>query len=246
MFLKRLFDIVFSLVIIILFSPIIIISAFIIWLEDFHNPFYLAPRVGTNGKKFLMIKLRTMAKNADSTGVDSTSNNDNRITKTGRIIRKFKLDELPQFFNVLLGSMSVVGPRPNVERETNLYTTIEKNILNIKPGITDFSSIVFADEGNILKDKKNPDIAYNQLIRPWKSTLAIFYIDHRSFLLDVKIIVLTVLSLFNREKSLDIISKTLLNLNAKKELVAVSLRKEKLIPIPPLGASNIIQSRTKI
>ena len=110
---------------------------------------------------------------ADKSKVDSTSANDPRITKVGAIIRKLKLDELTQLFNVFKGEMSFVGPRPNVERETNLYSNKEKELLKVKPGITDFSSIVFSDESEILKDHQNPDIAYNQLIRPRKNYLAL-------------------------------------------------------------------------
>ena len=107
--------------------------------------------------------------NADSSGVDSTSATDSRITSIGHVIRRFKLDELTQLWNVFLGDMSLVGPRPNVRKETDLYTIPEKLLLTVRPGITDISSIIFSDEGDILANKKDPDLAYNQLIRPWKS-----------------------------------------------------------------------------
>ena len=121
-----------------------------------------------------MYKLRTMIINADSTGVDSTSSNDNRITSVGKFIRKFKIDEISQLINVLLGDMSLVGPRPNVLREILMYTDLEKELLTVKPGITDFASIVFSDEGEILSDSDDPDIDYNQLIRPGKGYLGNF------------------------------------------------------------------------
>ena len=121
---------------------------------------------------------------AEKTGVDSTSANDPRITKVGNIVRKLKLDELTQLFNVFIGNMSFVGPRPNVERETRLYTNTEKQLLNFKPGITDFSSIVFSDT-DILSNFDDPDIAYNQIIRPRKNHLALFYIENQSLLLDI-------------------------------------------------------------
>ena len=155
----------------------------IIWLSDFNSPFYVSSRVGKDNKPFKLIKLRSMIINADKTGIDSTSKSDNRITKVGKIIRKFKLDELCQLFNVLLGEMSLVGPRPNVKREVDLYSDIEINLLNVKPGITDFSSIVFSDEGDILDGAENPDLRYNQLIRPWKSRLGLIYIKNSSILL---------------------------------------------------------------
>ena len=127
-----------------------------------------------------MIKLRSMIVNAEKSKVDSTSSNDPRITKIGKIIRKLKLDELSQLFNVFIGEMSLVGPRPNVKRETDLYTEVEKNLLRVKPGITDFASIIFSDESEILKNVDDPNISYNQLIRPWKSRLGLFYIKKQS------------------------------------------------------------------
>ena len=127
---------------------------------------------------------------ADLNKIDSTSLNDSRITVVGNIIRKYKIDELAQLINVLNGSMSLVGPRPNVKRETDLYTLQEKLILSVKPGITDFSSIVFSDEAEILEGKEDPNISYNQLIRPWKSRLAIIYVKKKQITL-LKILVAT-------------------------------------------------------
>ena len=149
---KRIFDISFSFMGLVLVIPLITPFIFLIWLQDFENPFYIANRVGLNFRKFKMIKLRSMIVKADKSKVDSTSANDPRITKVGSIIRKLKLDELTQLFNVFKGEMSFVGPRPNVERETNLYSNKEKELLKVKPGITDFASIVFSDESEILKD----------------------------------------------------------------------------------------------
>ena len=161
---KRLLDIIFSLIGILIFSPLIIIFCFLIWLQDFGNPFYISKRVGKNFEEFDLIKLRSMILNADKSGIDSTSNDDTRITKIGNIVRKYKLDELMQLLNVFVGNMTLVGPRPNVKSEVDLYTKEEQNLLKVKPGITDFASIVFSDEGEILKNRNNPDIAYNQLL----------------------------------------------------------------------------------
>ena len=162
--------------------PLIIIFSLLIWLQDFNSPFYIADRVGKYGKLFKMIKFRSMIVNASSSGVESTAEDDNRITNIGKVVRKFKIDEIPQLFNVFMGQMSFVGPRPNVLNETNLYSKVENKILTVRPGITDFSSIVFSDEGDILKGSKNPDLRYNQIIRPWKSRLGIFYISNSDFL----------------------------------------------------------------
>ena len=240
---KRLFDIIFSSIGIIIFLPIIFIFCVLIWLQDFGNPFYISKRIGKNFKEFDLIKLRSMVLNADKSGVDSTSSNDQRITKIGNIARKYKLDELIQLCNVLLGNMSLVGPRPNVKTETNLYTNEEKHLLSVKPGITDFSSIVFSDEGDILKDKQDPDLAYNQLIRPGKGKLGIFYINNKTFLIDIFIILLTVLSIFSRKKSLNLLKKLLEKMNAPKDLVKLASREEELVPKPPIGSNRIVWNR---
>jgi lipopolysaccharide/colanic/teichoic acid biosynthesis glycosyltransferase len=243
MFLKRAFDIFVSFFALLIFSPLLIPITVIVWLQDFHSPFYIANRVGKGERLFKMIKLRSMIINADKSGVDSTSSNDRRITGVGRFIRKYKLDELSQLINVFIGDMSLVGPRPNVKRETDLYTSEEKKLLSVKPGITDFSSIVFADEGEILKDQKDPDIAYNQLIRPWKSRLGIFYIENRSSLLDFKLLYYTALTILAREKALDKVSSLLNEMNANADLIEVALRKVELKPLPPPGSTKIVTNR---
>jgi lipopolysaccharide/colanic/teichoic acid biosynthesis glycosyltransferase len=190
-----------------------------------------------------MVKLRSMVINADKSGVDSTSANDRRITPVGRFIRRYKLDELTQLWNVLLGDMSLVGPRPNVERETNLYTMEEKGLLVVRPGITDFSSIIFSDEGDILKDKSDPDLAYNQLIRPWKSRLGLFYIQKHNLLLDVNLILLTLVAIISRERALSRVSCLLEQLGAEDSLARIAMRAEPLVPTPPPGTLDIVTAR---
>ena len=240
---KRIFDIILALSLLIIFWLPLFIVSILIWLQDYKSPLYLAPRVSKNNGEFIMIKLRTMIHNADKNQVDSTQANDMRITKIGSFVRKFKLDELTQIINVLNGTMSFVGPRPQVRRDVDLYTNQEKIILTATPGITDFSSIVFSDEGDILDGHEDPDISYNQLIRPWKSRLIVFYIHNRSIFLDIQLIFLTAYNFINREKTLNIISNILKKLGATNELQNIALRKEKLIPMPPLGSSEIVSSR---
>jgi lipopolysaccharide/colanic/teichoic acid biosynthesis glycosyltransferase len=240
---KRVFDLLLAFIGLIIASPILIPVIFLVWIQDWHSPFYVAPRVGKNEKPFKMLKLRSMIVNADKSGVDSTSSNDKRITGVGKFIRKYKLDELSQLWNVLIGDMSLVGPRPNVKRETDLYTSEEKFLLKVKPGITDFSSIVFSDEGDILKDHSDPDIAYNQLIRPGKSMLGIFYIIHRNFLIDIKLIYLTIVAIISKEKALSSVVNILKKLGANNILVEIASRKNQLIPMPPPGAKNIVTNR---
>ena len=210
----------------------------------FWNPFYISKRVGKNFEEFDLIKLRSMILNADKSGIDSTSNDDIRITKIGNIVRKYKLDELMQLLNVFLGNMTLVGPRPNVKSEVDLYTKEEQNLLKVKPGITDFASIVFSDEGEILKNKKNPDIAYNQLIRPGKGKLGIFYIRNRTLIIDIQIIFLTILSVFSRKKSLILLVRLLEKINAPIDLINIAGRKKKLVPTPPLGSNKIVKKRS--
>ena len=241
--LKRLFDFFTSIVLLLAFSPILLIFSFLIWKQDYHTPFYIAPRVGKNGKIFKMIKFRSMIINADQSGVDSTSSSDSRITKLGKFIRKFKIDELPNFFNILIGEMSFVGPRPNVKRETDLYTNKEKLLLSVRPGITDLASIVFSDEGEILEGSINPDLDYNQLIRPWKSRLGLFYVKNRTIWLDIQLMLLTAVAIISKSKSIRSINKILIKFSADEKLVSVSLRESPLAPHPPPGSDNIVISR---
>jgi lipopolysaccharide/colanic/teichoic acid biosynthesis glycosyltransferase len=240
---KRIFDFLVSFIALIIFSPLLLTVIFLVWINDFSNPFYIAERVGKNESFFKMFKLRSMIVDADKSGVDSTSNNDMRITRIGKFIRKFKMDELSQLINVLIGDMSLVGPRPNVKRETDLYTKIEKKLLSVRPGITDISSIVFSDEGEILENSEDPDLDYNQLIRPGKGYLGLFYIEKRSFFLDIKLIFLTVLAIINKKLALIYISKLLKKHNASDFLINIVERKEKLVPSPPPGSKKIVTDR---
>ena len=190
-----------------------------------------------------MVKLRSMIINADSSGVDSTSSEDNRITAIGHFIRKYKLDELTQMWNVLLGDMSLVGPRPNVRRETNLYSDLEKELLTVRPGITDFSSIIFSDEGEILSDKADPDLAYNQLIRPWKSRLGLVYINNRNFYIDLKILIITSIAIINRKKAIKLIHNILKEIECSPRLLSISSREQELYAYPPPGHDKIVTHR---
>lgn len=240
---KRFFDILISSLGLLLASPILLIVCILIWINDLKLPFYVAPRCGKNGLMFKMIKLRSMIPNADQSGVDSTSNTDMRITPIGHIIRSYKIDEITQLLNVLIGDMSLVGPRPNVKTETDLYTNVESNLLSVKPGITDFASIVFSDEGKILENKKDPDLAYNQLIRPWKSRLGLIYVKKQSIILDLQLILFTLIALISKKKALLWVCKKLRLLGADENTILVSSRKQDLYPYPPPGSKEIVHSR---
>jgi lipopolysaccharide/colanic/teichoic acid biosynthesis glycosyltransferase len=240
---KRFFDIVFSFFGLVALSPMLIIFSYLIYRQDKESPFYIAPRVGRNNIIFKMIKLRSMVRNADKSGVDSTSASDSRITPLGYKIRRYKLDEATQLWNVFIGDMSFVGPRPNVQRDVDLYTKDEQRLLDVRPGITDFSSIIFSDEGNILKDKKDPDLSYNQLIRPWKSRLGLIYIDNQSFILDFQILFYTVIASVSKQKSIKWIVKKLTMLKVDPMVVKISSRRINLYPYPPPGSKDIVSKR---
>ena len=230
---KRLLDIILASFGLLIFLPILLLFIFLIWTQDFRSPFYSALRIGRDGKKFNMYKLRSMKVGSDKSGVESTSKDDERITKIGFFIRASKMDELSQLWNVLFGSMSIVGPRPNTPNGVSVYTDKEKELLSIRPGITDISSIVFSDEGDILMGKKDPDDSYDKLIRPWKSKLGLLYVQKQSLLLDFKLIIYTCIAIYSRERALNCINIELQKISDNLELIQVCRRKEDLYPSEP-------------
>jgi lipopolysaccharide/colanic/teichoic acid biosynthesis glycosyltransferase len=244
--LKRVLDLTVSVLGLLILSPLLLLCGLCIWLEDRGHPLYMAPRVGRNGRFFRMVKFRSMVINADRTGVDSTAGNDRRITRMGHVIRRLKLDEVSQLWNVLRGDMSLVGPRPNVERDVRLYTAVERGLLVVRPGITDFASIVFADEGEILTGADDPDLRYNQVIRPWKSRMGLHYIQVRTPDLDVRLIVATLLNGFSRRRALAWVAALLRETGADAALVEVAQRRRRLEAAPPPGASDIVRTRETI
>lgn len=238
--LKPVVDYAIAVAVVIGFSWLLLGSLLAVWLQDFQSPFYMARRVGRGGGDFTMIKVRSMVKNAEATGVNSTGANDMRITGVGRFIRRYKIDELSQFLNVLRGDMSVVGPRPNTRRwGVDLYTEEERRLLELKPGITDLSSIVFSDEGDILADAQHPDLLYNQIIRPWKSRLGLFYLEHSSVGMDLQIIWLTAMAVVNKQTALRGVVGLLERYSAPPELLAVCRRERPLPEAPPPGGTEV-------
>ena len=237
---KRAFDFLCALGGLLLLSPVLLLSACAVFLEDRHSPLYLGVRVGRFGVPFRMVKFRSMIPDAWRNGVSSTSAGDQRITRTGALLRAVKLDELPQLWNVLIGQMSLVGPRPQVATDAAMYTIEERRMLDARPGVTDLASIVFADEGQILADADNPDLLYNQIIRPWKSRLALLHLDHQSLATDLRIIALTLLSAISRQRALNAVETMLLEWKADPLLVLMSRREHRLQPWPPPGAQQIV------
>jgi lipopolysaccharide/colanic/teichoic acid biosynthesis glycosyltransferase len=192
---KRLFDFAFSLFGLVVFSPLMAIIAVLVKLASPGPVVYKGTRAGKAARPFRVFKFRTMVVNAEEIGGPSTSDDDSRITRVGTFLRKYKLDELPQLINVLKGEMSIVGPRPEVPMEVDSYNDEERRILTVKPGITDYASVTFHNEGEILKGSSDPHQAYREKIRPEKLRLALKYVDDQSFLVDLKIILQTVVAL---------------------------------------------------
>jgi len=194
---KRLFDIVTSFISLVVLLPIFLVIAIWIILGSKGGAFYLQERIGKNERPFKMFKFRTMAVNSDKKGLLTIGNEDSRVTEIGGFLRKYKLDELPQLWNVLKGEMSIVGPRPEVHRYVKLYNANQKKVLAVKPGITDYASFDFINEGEILSQSKNPEKTYIEDILPKKLNLSLAYIEEQSFGTDLKIIFRTIKKIFS-------------------------------------------------
>jgi len=194
---KRLFDIIFSFLSLIIISLILIIIVILVKLSSPGPVFYQGVRTGKDGKPFKIFKFRTMVVGAEEIGGLSTPADDPRLTKVGKFLKRFQLDEFPQLINVLKGEMSLVGPRPEVPLYVDMMTDEErKTILSLRPGITDFASLWNFREGEILKGSPDPEKTYMEKIRPKKIQLQMKYVKERSFLLDLKIIIKTILKIF--------------------------------------------------
>jgi lipopolysaccharide/colanic/teichoic acid biosynthesis glycosyltransferase len=192
---KRLFDIIFSFFGLLILLPIFIVIAIGIKLESIGGIFYRQTRVGRNNLDFKIIKFRTMFVNSDAKGLLTLGDHDNRVTKLGYYLRKYKLDELPQLINVLIGNMSFVGPRPEVRKYVSHYSKEDLEIFKIKPGITDYASIAFRDEAELLKATSDPEKLYIEDIMPKKIALNKKYLNNYSLIADVKIILKTILTI---------------------------------------------------
>ena len=241
MTLKRTFDLLVASAGLVLFSPLLVAVMLSIWLQDRKSPFYIAPRAARGGGEFRMVKFRSMVVNADKIGGSSTAAADRRITPVGRFVRAYKLDELIQLWNVLEGDMSLVGPRPQVLTDAGLYTEAEKRMLTVRPGMTDPASIVFSDEGDVLHGSSDPDLLYNQIIRPWKSRLALAYIDHRTFGTDLWLILLTVVAIASRPAALRALGNLIRRWQIDPLVVRMAARQEALVPYPPPGAAEVVE-----
>lgn len=193
---KRVFDFCCSLVGLIFLSPLFVFVAVLIKAGSPGPVFYRGERIGLNGRGFHIFKFRTMVADAGALGGTSTSSDDSRVTPVGRVLRKYKIDELPQLINVLLGEMSFVGPRPQVEWAVKLYNEDQRRLLSVRPGITDHASIAFRNEAEILAGSPDPDKAYLEKIAPEKIRLGLEYVDNNNFWIDLKIIFATLRVVF--------------------------------------------------
>lgn len=188
---KRIFDIIFSFVgLVLLIIPLFII-ALVIVIDSKGGVFFIQERIGKNSKPFGIYKFRTMKPASDNLGLLTVGSADSRITRIGYYLRKYKLDELPQLLNVLIGDMSIIGPRPEVPKYVALYSDEQKRVLEVKPGISDLASIEYMDENELLAKSDNPEKTYIEVIMPAKLQLGIKYIQNQSFIFDIKIIIKT-------------------------------------------------------
>jgi len=188
---KRCFDVAASLVGVVLLAPFMVAAAVLVRCGSPGPVLYRGWRAGRSGRPFQILKFRTMVVNAEKLGGAETPDDDPRITRVGFFLRRFKLDEFPQLFNVLLGDMSLVGPRPEVLAEVEVYTQRERELLLVRPGITDWASIKFHHEGRITRGSDDPHRVYHEVIRPEKVRLGLAYVEQHSFLIDCQIILRT-------------------------------------------------------
>lgn len=190
---KRIFDFVASLIGIIIISPILTIVAICIKLDSKGKVLFLQKRIGKKGKPFNIYKFRTMVSDAEKLGKQITIGKDSRITRVGAFLRKYKIDELPQLFNVLKGDMSLVGPRPEVPKYVDLYTEEERKVLEVRPGITDLASLRYSDENEILGKVENPEEYYINVIMKDKLKLNLEYIEKSNIIFDIYLIIKTII-----------------------------------------------------
>ncbi|MFK8009519.1 MAG: sugar transferase [Saprospiraceae bacterium] len=195
---KRIFDILFSVSVLLLLFPFLSIIGVSIILESRGGMFFSQKRIGKNEQPFQILKFRTMFLDSEKKGQITVGNRDPRITRVGFFLRKYKLDELPQFWNVLIGEMSIVGPRPEVPYYVKFYNENQRQVFKVKPGITDYASLKYFDENVLLGKSENPEQTYIQEIMPQKLVLNLEYVNNHNFSKDLKIIGKTALRIFKK------------------------------------------------
>ncbi|MBR6175934.1 MAG: sugar transferase [Bacteroidales bacterium] len=196
---KRIIDILLSFIVLVLGMPFYLIIGMLIALDTKGRVLYKQSRVGRNNMDFELYKFRTMCVDADQGSLITVGTHDARITRVGAFLRRFKIDEVPQFFNILKGEMSIVGPRPEVRKYVDMYTPEQMRVLSVRPGLTDYASIRYVNENEILAASSDPERTYIEDIMPDKLNLNLKYIDEQSFWTDVKIILQTIIAIINRK-----------------------------------------------
>lgn len=240
----RALDLVIASIGLVLSMPFVLLAALLIWLEDRDNPLYIAERIGLGGKPFQFIKLRSISRKQGVRPDEIIPACDQRVSWLGHFIRASKIDELPQFLHVLAGQMSLVGPRPNVPAIVESFTAEEMRILSVKPGITDLASVVFVNLGAMLKGSNDPKGDYEKLVRPWKSRLALLYVDNQSVAMNLRILWLTALAFLHRDQALRGVAKIVERHRAHPKLIRIVRREQELAPFPPPGADWQADSAT--
>ena len=238
---RRFIDIVVSAIGLVLCLPLVAVIALVVWTQDGGAPFYAGERVGRSGRRFRLIKLRTMVADADRGG-SSSGADDARITGVGRFLRRTKIDELPQLWHVLQGTMSLVGPRPQVPWAVEDYTDAERRLLDASPGITDPASVVFSDEAEILLGAADPDLRYSQVIRPWKSRLSLLYVVYGNTWSYMALVAATLIQTVSRPRALAVVDGLLRRWGADPDLLAVARREGMPPDAPPPGATAVVGS----
>lgn len=239
---RRLLDVVLAAAGLAVLAVPLSLVLVLVWQQDWRSPFFVADRVGRHGRRFRMIKVRSMVVGADHCGVESTSANDPRITAIGHFVRRWKIDELSQLWNVFIGDMSLVGPRPNTLREVDQYSAEERQLLSMRPGITDFASIVFSDEGEILRGSSDPDRDYAELIWPWKSRLSMAYVLNASVPLYLRLVWLTLVAIFDKRRALDRLDPILARCGCDEQVREVAARRRPLGTFAHVGRPKAILS----
>lgn len=193
---KRILDVISSILVILALSPVWLVIAMLVAVESPGGVFYKQIRVGRNNRDFYLYKFRTMRVGADKKGLLTVGERDSRITRVGYFLRKYKIDEFPQLLNVLKGDMSVVGPRPEVRKYVEMYTPEQLKVLAVRPGLTDYASIKYVNENEVLAAAENPEKTYIEEIMPAKLQLNLQYIENQSVFEDVKLIFATIKAIF--------------------------------------------------
>lgn len=194
---KRIFDILTSAIVLLVLLPVWLVIALLIAIESPGGVFYKQVRVGKDNRDFQLYKFRTMRVGSDKKGLLTVGERDNRITRIGYFLRKYKIDEFPQLLNIIKGDMSIVGPRPEVRKYVDMYTPEQMKVLSVRPGLTDYASIKYVNENEVLAASDNPEQTYIDEVMPAKLELNLQYIANQSLLEDIRLIFKTFMAIFN-------------------------------------------------